>query len=353
MNSSRKSQLTIFIILGILMLLLIGTFVIIATTKKAPPPPIQPAIETATVQSFVERCLADTAKPFIEQITWNGGTLNVQEAKLHNDVQYPYVCLYEPGKGCVNKALSRKTMEAELDKAIAEKLPDCLNFSSFEQQGFTITKSKPSAKTTIAQADVLVKLDMNVVVQRGTDVVRLESFTAKYDWELGLLHNLAAKITSDEITNGRFDSTAWMLQHGKEVEIEQHKPYPDTVYTLTRMNPLTNVEQVYHFAIQGFDTVALIGQPFPQTVLGELCVAEKDCYANTPPTACAKAGKFAAGECETFENSTACAGGVCLPCGARQHGESWCDYDGIIGQGMDLVGSRHYRRSCVDGYVYT
>ncbi|MBI4450760.1 hypothetical protein HY642_02180, partial [Candidatus Woesearchaeota archaeon] len=34
-------------------------------------------------------------------------------------------------------------------------------------------------------------------------------------------------------------------------------------------------------------------------------------------------------------------------------GESWCDYDGIIGQGMDLVGSRHYRRSCVDGYVYT
>jgi len=33
----------------------------------------------------------------------------------------------------------------------------------------------------------------------------------------------------------------------------------------------------------------------------------------------------------------------------RINGESWCVYDGIIGLGKDLVGSRHFRYVCVDG----
>ena len=32
-----------------------------------------------------------------------------------------------------------------------------------------------------------------------------------------------------------------------------------------------------------------------------------------------------------------------------KHGESWCVYDGTVGQGRDLVGSRHWRHLCVQG----
>lgn len=35
----------------------------------------------------------------------------------------------------------------------------------------------------------------------------------------------------------------------------------------------------------------------------------------------------------------------------RQHGESWCEYDSFIGEGMDVAGSRHWRMSCVDGEI--
>ncbi len=34
---------------------------------------------------------------------------------------------------------------------------------------------------------------------------------------------------------------------------------------------------------------------------------------------------------------------------ARKNGESWCEYDGAVGLGRDLVGSRHYRHLCVNG----
>ena len=33
----------------------------------------------------------------------------------------------------------------------------------------------------------------------------------------------------------------------------------------------------------------------------------------------------------------------------KKNGESWCVYDSIPGQGLDLVGSRHYRHMCING----
>jgi len=36
---------------------------------------------------------------------------------------------------------------------------------------------------------------------------------------------------------------------------------------------------------------------------------------------------------------------------ARKNGESWCVYDGSVGDGNDPVGSRHYKEVCVDGEV--
>ena len=35
----------------------------------------------------------------------------------------------------------------------------------------------------------------------------------------------------------------------------------------------------------------------------------------------------------------------------RLNGESWCVYDGAVGNSLDTVGSRHYREVCVDGEV--
>ena len=35
----------------------------------------------------------------------------------------------------------------------------------------------------------------------------------------------------------------------------------------------------------------------------------------------------------------------------RKNGESWCVYDSFIGDGKDTVGSRHWKRMCIDGQV--
>ncbi|MBU4456280.1 MAG: hypothetical protein KKA65_02160 [Nanoarchaeota archaeon] len=47
---------------------------------------------------------------------------------------------------------------------------------------------------------------------------------------------------------------------------------------------------------------------------------------------------------ETYEDEISPNAG-----GAKKNGESWCVYDGLPGQGRDLVGSRHYRLLCING----
>ena len=37
----------------------------------------------------------------------------------------------------------------------------------------------------------------------------------------------------------------------------------------------------------------------------------------------------------------------------RKNGESWCLYDGQVGNGRDVVGSRHFRRLCINGELKT
>lgn len=39
--------------------------------------------------------------------------------------------------------------------------------------------------------------------------------------------------------------------------------------------------------------------------------------------------------------------------GSKKLGESWCAYDGKVGFGLDTVGSRHFRRLCIDGQELT
>ena len=37
----------------------------------------------------------------------------------------------------------------------------------------------------------------------------------------------------------------------------------------------------------------------------------------------------------------------------RKNGDSWCLYDGMVGNGRDVVGSRHFRRLCINGELKT
>ena len=89
----------------------------------------------------------------------------------------------------------------------------------------------------------------------------LKDFFSKLDIPLGRVFDLAVSITNNEITIEHFNKDDWMLEYGAEIQIEKHKPYPDTIYSLTKHNLVTDEDYIFNFAVQGLDTVSLAGRP--------------------------------------------------------------------------------------------
>jgi len=380
---SKKAQITVYIIIGITLLAGILVYLYINTDIfKLPGPQTQRmamvAIEPAAIKAYVQSCIEITARPLLFEVAEKGGTfLPSQYGNLTYDayesyhnvpgsymeegpVTYTYASHWELGHGYVSNLITRQTMEKELNVKIREKLPDCLTLDVFKGQGYQYTAGDMKIDTKIGVDDVNIILDYPLTFTEGERSLSFNEFSNSLDVPLGRTFDLAAKIQNDESTTNFFDTADWMLKHGSDIKIYKHKPYPDIVYELDKKIDRTGEILRYNFAMQGLDTAAMIGEARPKNILAGWCYfpADQNCYANAKRDDCnAKGGTYSdvtPDNCRgatTFQE-TGCKGGACKDCGDRKNGESWCTYDGITGKGFDLVGSRHFLKSCVDGEVY-
>lgn len=77
--------------------------------------------------------------------------------------------------------------------------------------------------------------------------------------------------------------------------------------------------------------------------LGETCGADDKGVMNTGDYTCVDLN------CDsTYQNDASPQSGS-----SKKNGESWCIYDQKVGEGLDTVGSRHYRHLCVNGEEIT
>jgi len=98
----------------------------------------------------------------------------------------------------------------------------------------------------------------------------------------------------------------------------------------------------------------------------EVC-GDNDKDASAGSKVCGNCNYFFGTKCKNYQDANAdkpnygefiCADMNCKGAPAsgggkqdRRNGESWCVYDGYIGEGKDVAGSRHWKLSCIDGEV--
>ncbi len=360
----KRGQLTVFIILGITLLLLTAIFLYYRNIdiKKAEPSAEKGVVGYLTPEEFkahVVSCIEQTSEPWIKFIGEQGGTLNLDSYKEYFNFKYRYLCHNQQEYGCVNDVLTRREMENQLNKVIKDGMLKCINFDEFKKQGYEIKTGTLDVKTSIAASDINILVTYPIEIKKADFVLNLNEFSAKLEIPLGKMYDLAMQILNSEIEKGYFNKDEWMIQHGGEIKIDKHKPYPDTVYSLEHFSQKTQKKYRFNFALQGRDTVSLIGMP-EQTKIPSFygyCRTDNDknCYANSQKDKCIeKKGTYSlekpasCSEISTYSDEL-CNGRECKDCGSKKHGDRWCEYDGIVGQGFDLVGSRHYLHSCIDG----
>lgn len=176
MVRNKVGQVTVFIITGIILLAVFISLILIFSEKqKGPTIPKNPGIEA--VKNQVEQCLLQTTKEAIFWNSKNGGYFALPELSTHFIYQNgPYYVYHNQ---CL--VLKKEDFERELEKYLDKFLIFCLNFKSFEKQGYNITIIGSSVKTYIKinQKSVVSTATIPLKIKLGTTITELSDFEAE------------------------------------------------------------------------------------------------------------------------------------------------------------------------------
>ena len=234
MFNSKKAQVTIFIIVGIILILGVGTFLLYRSNvinfgddqnrvTVTVPQEYQP------LKSFIDSCLRETAISGLQIAGTQGGYIYPEENGLSvgntpttgnavtfiqdTNVLVPYWnylsspdtcehnCVFASEMPELKKRSVSASIEDELEKYVDRNIETCFDdFTSFKSQGYQITElSSPETMVTVASSTVNFLLQYEIKAERsGSESTDITGSYVSIPLNLEKIYNLARDITSLE-----------------------------------------------------------------------------------------------------------------------------------------------------------
>lgn len=224
MNNKKRGQVTIFVILGLV--ILFSTFIVLYIRSNESGLN-EPKVVKDNVKSYVEQCLYQITEDAIIKLGQQGGyiemegidkitaeyvpfeseVLSLYQGKLH----IPY-WLYQNSQG-LDKTEMPSLMKSyeedysiqwQLENYITKNIRACINdFEVFEAQGMKIVEmGRITTEVIITEGDVNIKLDYPIkVFKEENDVENKQYFITNVPVRLGRIYRLAKEIRDYEMEN--------------------------------------------------------------------------------------------------------------------------------------------------------
>ncbi|MFH1682778.1 MAG: hypothetical protein ABIA37_03195 [Candidatus Woesearchaeota archaeon] len=191
----KRGQVTIFIIVGILIVgIVIGIIFLSTSLTKKQLEAQENGLDTNSVKLFVDSCLEKTAKEGIDLVARQGGYFDLPELSTENATTNTAYYFY------FNKSYlpSQETVKKELEKYVETQLPFCLrNFVDFKGLEFAV--GKPTASVGLNQASVSVELNFPITITKDNTQQTVENFAATISTRLSALYDSAKELTAIQL----------------------------------------------------------------------------------------------------------------------------------------------------------
>jgi len=263
----KRGQVTVFIIIGIVMVFLFAGVVYIVNTTteemistEGEPVIAEVPLEFAPIQSYTENCLGITAKRGLTILGQQGGYIDAEllgeylENKPTDSVginmepvKVPYWHYNaEPDKSTKVVFASWKpelkgndpfSIEMQLSRYIKENLGNCLrNYEAFDEQGFEVEQGEVNVEVLIDDEKIGFWLKMPLEVKKASSSKDLNQFYVKYPLKLKHMYEVAQKITEAEQHFGFLESQAMnLIAVFSGPDIEKMPPTTATTFDLAPM----------------------------------------------------------------------------------------------------------------------
>ncbi len=203
-KSARRGQITIFIIIGIILLFAVGFVIYIAT--------IYPGLNFVTPKetplgTYIGACLASVTKDAIVQLGTQGGYIQIPKQVSINDRAYysfapgvdPKIPLWYYRGNPTYPYID--TMQDQISQYVLGNIDSCLgNFTSFRDQFNLQLKGNATVNTTITNSNVITILNypLQVTDKQTGSITDVTSVSRTLDVKLGEMWNMAIDILKSE-----------------------------------------------------------------------------------------------------------------------------------------------------------
>ena len=167
----KRGQVTIFIIVGIIILLIIGFVALNFTVTETEGP------ERSVLNPYIESCLSGALIDAIESVSLHGGYYNLPEKKLdmYNRFNVPYY-LYEDIKAVPTKS----QIEGEIGDLTSTLVSLC-NLEYFEERGYEVTTGEIHTNVEIIKNGVIAELNYPITLERDGISMHNERFSVEVE----------------------------------------------------------------------------------------------------------------------------------------------------------------------------
>ncbi len=202
---NKKGQVTIFIIIAVILIALVGVFFAVrnvVTEEKIP-------AEIESVYNSFLACVEENTLTGVSVLESQGGYIELPAFEpgssympfssqldfLGNPIPYWY---YVSGNNIQKEQVPTEVdMEIQLAKFVEDKVRDC-NFDSFYEEGYLISKGIPEASTNIKDNSIDVQVDMSLTIELQGESYVVNDHDVSVDSYLGKLYTNARRIYQRE-----------------------------------------------------------------------------------------------------------------------------------------------------------
>lgn len=214
---TRKGQVTLFIVIGIVLVLLVS-LALILRYSRIDKPEIEPE-ESSPISNYVEDCLERVLVDGLYISGLQGGFIDLDKKLYYknddNDLRIVYH--YYEGRDVTPKL---KDMEDDINNFVENNLNLCLNdFKPYTDQNIEIETEEMEAETDIGVDQVSIKLHYPVTIIEGDKRSTISEYSSEADIRLGHIHSIIELIAAKEIEDPKWLDLEYLTLFDVEINV--------------------------------------------------------------------------------------------------------------------------------------
>lgn len=263
--ANNKSQVTIFIILGIVISIALVSYLVVRqqTIVEEVAPGVKISLEKIPtefdpIKNFVTSCLEDTSVKGLQLIGKQGGYINLEseyagqsfifnsdptktdavEFAPGSELRIPYWYYLSSENDCSQCNFKSKrpslkdgqnSIQNQLSKYVENNMDQCLDdFNALKQQGYKIEAGNKNVETKVTDSEVVVILNYDLNAEKEGSRASIEKYFVVLPVHLNDIYNLASTITNLEIDNSFLEkATINLISSFAGVDKEKLPPLTD------------------------------------------------------------------------------------------------------------------------------